>query len=60
MTEYSTSGSGVDQDSPAPPLADNLAALVGALQAPLKWAETTISTWLAYPDREETGGAAYA
>jgi hypothetical protein len=59
MTEYSTSGSGEDQESSAPPLPENLAALVGALQGPADMGRNH-DKYLAYPDREEAGGAASA
>jgi hypothetical protein len=59
MTEYSTSDSGEDQGSLAPPLPENLAALVGALQGPAGMGRNH-DKYLAYPDREEAGGAASA
>jgi hypothetical protein len=59
MTEYSTSGGGEDHESPAPPLPENLAALVGALQGPADMGRNH-DKYLAYPDREEAGGAASA
>ena len=59
MTEYSTSGSGEDQKSPAPPLPENLAALIGALQGPADMGRNH-DKYLAFPDREEAGGAASA
>jgi hypothetical protein len=59
MTEYSRSGSGEDQESPAPPLPENLAALVGALQGPADMGRNH-DKYLAFPDREEAGGAASA
>jgi hypothetical protein len=59
MTEYSTSGSGEDDESPAPPLPENLVALIGALQGPTDLGRNH-DRYLAYPDREETGGAAFA
>lgn len=59
MTEYSTSGSDEDRESPAPPLPENLAALVGALQGPADMGRNH-DKYLAYPDREDAGGAASA
>jgi hypothetical protein len=59
MTEYSTGGSDEDHESPAPPLPENLAALVGALQGPADMGRNH-DKYLAYPDREEAGGAASA
>jgi hypothetical protein len=59
MTEHSTSGSGEDAESPTPPLPENLAALVGALQGPADLGRNH-DKYLAYPDREAAGGAASA
>jgi hypothetical protein len=59
MTEHSTSSSGEDQDSPTPPLPENLAALVGAIQGPADLGRNH-DKYLAYPDREQAGGAASA
>ena len=59
MTEYSASGSGEDDERPAPPLPENLAALVDALQGPADLGRNH-GKYLAYPDRGKAGGAASA
>jgi hypothetical protein len=57
MTENSAGDSREDDESPAPP--ENLAALIGAIQGPADLGRNH-DKYLAYPDREQTGGAASA
>jgi hypothetical protein len=57
MTEYSAHDS--DEDGKAPPLPENLAALVGSIQGPADMGRNH-DKYLAYPDREQDGGAASA
>jgi hypothetical protein len=59
MTEYSAHDSGKDDESQAPPLPENLAALVGSIQGPADLGRNH-DKYLAYPDREQAGGAASA
>jgi hypothetical protein len=59
MTEYSGHDSGEDAERQAPPLPENLAALVGSIQGPADLGRNH-DKYLAYPDREQTGGAASA
>ena len=59
MTEYSAHDSGEDDDAQTPPLPENLAALVGSIQGPADLGRNH-DKYLAYPDREQAGGAASA
>jgi hypothetical protein len=59
MTENSAGDSREDDESPAPPLPENLAALIGAIQGPADLGRNH-DKYLAYPHREQTGGAASA
>jgi hypothetical protein len=59
MTENSAGDSREDDGSPAPPLPENLAALIGAIQGPADLGRNH-DKYLAYPDREQAGGAASA
>jgi hypothetical protein len=59
MTEHSAHHSGEDDENPMPPLPENLAALVGSIQGPADLGRHH-DKYLAYPDREQAGGAASA
>jgi hypothetical protein len=59
MSEYSGHHSGEDDESQTPPLPENLAALVGSIQGPADLGRNH-DKYLAFPDREQTGGAASA
>ena len=59
MTEYSEHDSGKVEESQTPPLPENLAALVGSIQGPADLGRNH-DKYLAYPDREQAGGAASA
>jgi hypothetical protein len=59
MTEYSVHDSGEGDESQTPPLPENLAALVGSIQGPVDLGRNH-DKYLAYPDREQAGGAASA
>jgi hypothetical protein len=59
MTENSAGDSREDDASPAPPLPENLAALIGAIQGPADLGRNH-DKYLAYPDREQAGRAASA
>jgi hypothetical protein len=57
MSEYS--GHDSDEHGEAPPLPENLAALVGSIQGPADLGRNH-DKYLAYADREHDGGAASA
>jgi hypothetical protein len=59
MADYPVRDSGENGESPMPPLPENLAALVGALQGPADMGRNH-DRYLAYPDREQVDGAASA
>lgn len=59
MTEYSGYDSGEGNEGQAPPLPENLAALVGSIQGPADLGRNH-DKYLAYADREQAGGAASA
>ena len=59
MTEQAEPDATSDPQDEAPRLPRHLAALVGALNGPPDLGRNHDS-YLAYPDREETGGAASA
>jgi hypothetical protein len=59
MSENSAGSSHEDDESPTPPLPENLAALIGAIQGPADLGRNH-DKYLAYPDREQAGGAASA
>ena len=59
MTEQAGPGEAGDARDEAPRLPRHLAALVGALSGPPDLGRNH-DKYLAYPDREETGGAASA
>jgi hypothetical protein len=59
MTENSAGDGREGDESPAPPLPENLAALIGAIQGPA-YLGRNHDKYLAYPDREQAGGAASA
>ena len=59
MTEQAGPGNAGDAQDETPQLPPHLAALVGALSGPPDLGRNH-DKYLAYPDREETGGAASA
>ena len=59
MTDHSAQQSSEDGEDSMPPLPENLAALVGSIQGPADLGRNH-DKYLAYPDREQTDGAASA
>jgi hypothetical protein len=59
MTENSAGSGHEDDEGSTPPLPENLAALIGAIQGPADLGRNH-DKYLAYPDREQAGGAASA
>lgn len=59
MTEYSGHDSGEGGEGQAPPLPENLAALVGSILGPADLGRNH-DKYLAYADREQAGDAASA